>query len=589
VALCAVVALLTGAFAPTLAYAEGWAILSGIVRDASDGVPIVRARVTAGGALSTSYVDGSYSMYLRVPTGVPSVESEVTFQAFGYRPRTITVTAELDATPQRNVRLTPRPRFVVSGVVRDAGGAPIANASVFLRDEEFYNRFTQATDENGGFSFTNLPPGRYHVELAAMCHEARTATVVVASQNETLDLSLERAADAFGHTCEEVPVDWVDGATPVALFPPNTPIVLPFPVYFYGRRETVLYPFSQGFVTFAPAVVDGTNLPLPDPSAPLAALLPFWDALYPGHVKAATIGTAPDRTFVLQFRRFLLDWDLSRIGFEILLHERDSSIVFQYRGEPGYTDGRGATIGIQNHDGSDAFQLGYLDRIVRDGLAVRLTPPRLDRDGDGIPEQIDRCPAVPDPDQRDLDGDGFGNACDDFDGTLRPTYVQLHRSTSAERPNGRIELDGEVLLNGTDDSVATPDGLTIHVTDALQLDEKVEWTGPECRATGHGRVRCRRTRAPRHTAELTTLPSSVAGGRSVHLKVRLVRLGIGAPFVGPLRVAIAADPRTPGSGVDRVGTATDCFARTYGLECTRGREGSASRAFLAEPPAAIFE
>ena len=40
-----------------------------------------------------------------------------------------------------------------------------------------------------------------------------------------------------------------------------------------------------------------------------------------------------------------------------------------------------------------------------------------DTDGDGIGDATDNCPAVPNPDQRDLDGDRFGNACDpDIDG-----------------------------------------------------------------------------------------------------------------------------------------------------------------------------
>jgi hypothetical protein len=35
-----------------------------------------------------------------------------------------------------------------------------------------------------------------------------------------------------------------------------------------------------------------------------------------------------------------------------------------------------------------------------------------DSDGDGVPDYLDNCVAVPNPDQLDSDGDGYGNACD---------------------------------------------------------------------------------------------------------------------------------------------------------------------------------
>ncbi|MEY2512138.1 MAG: hypothetical protein QOE26_2901 [Verrucomicrobiota bacterium] len=42
--------------------------------------------------------------------------------------------------------------------------------------------------------------------------------------------------------------------------------------------------------------------------------------------------------------------------------------------------------------------------------SFELTPP-VDTDGDGIPDAIDNCPATPNPDQADSNGDGVGDAC----------------------------------------------------------------------------------------------------------------------------------------------------------------------------------
>src|SRR5207245_519541 len=47
-----------------------------------------------------------------------------------------------------------------------------------------------------------------------------------------------------------------------------------------------------------------------------------------------------------------------------------------------------------------------------------------DRDNDGIPDNLDNCPTVPNGDQKDMDHDGLGNVCDsDRDGDGVPDAV----------------------------------------------------------------------------------------------------------------------------------------------------------------------
>lgn len=45
---------------------------------------------------------------------------------------------------------------------------------------------------------------------------------------------------------------------------------------------------------------------------------------------------------------------------------------------------------------------------------VTVTANALDRDNDGIPDSVDNCPSIYNPDQLDTDHDGFGDLCDAF-------------------------------------------------------------------------------------------------------------------------------------------------------------------------------
>ncbi len=48
-------------------------------------------------------------------------------------------------------------------------------------------------------------------------------------------------------------------------------------------------------------------------------------------------------------------------------------------------------------------------------MGLQRVPAPVDSDGDGVTDTADNCPTVPNPDQRDTDGDGEGDACDGDD------------------------------------------------------------------------------------------------------------------------------------------------------------------------------
>ena len=77
-----------------------------------------------------------------------------------------------------------------------------------------------------------------------------------------------------------------------------------------------------------------------------------------------------------------------------------------------------------------------------------------DADADGVPDAVDRCPTVADPDQADLDGDDLGDACDgddDADGTQ--DSLDLCPTT----PDPQSDADGDGLGDACDSDACTND------------------------------------------------------------------------------------------------------------------------------------
>lgn len=89
--------------------------------------------------------------------------------------------------------------------------------------------------------------------------------------------------------------------------------------------------------------------------------------------------------------------------------------------------------------GASFFGLGFDNFSARDALAD---------DGDGVPADVDNCTSVPNADQRDTDGDGFGNACDpDFDNNCAVNFIDLGFMKSVffgSDPDADLSGDGNV-------------------------------------------------------------------------------------------------------------------------------------------------
>ena len=82
-----------------------------------------------------------------------------------------------------------------------------------------------------------------------------------------------------------------------------------------------------------------------------------------------------------------------------------------------------------------------------------------DADGDGVDDDLDNCPAVPNPGQENLDGDAAGDACDsDADGDLDPGATDCDdldpsRYAGADEVcNDGIDNDCDTLIDTDDDA-----------------------------------------------------------------------------------------------------------------------------------------
>lgn len=70
-----------------------------------------------------------------------------------------------------------------------------------------------------------------------------------------------------------------------------------------------------------------------------------------------------------------------------------------------------------------------------------------DTDTDGMPDVHDNCVSIANPDQRDVDGNGQGDACDDFD---RDGIMAMHDNCSNLPNTTQIDTDGDGMGDACD-------------------------------------------------------------------------------------------------------------------------------------------
>ena len=158
---------------------------------------------------------------------------------------------------------------------------------------------------------------------------------------------------------------------------------LPFAFEFYGRSATHLCVSSDGFALFdlapCPTYSYHYNELLPSASMPAPALMPLWQELIAdtGEIYAGTLGTAPNRRFVIEWfdRRPYMATD--GFTFELILDEATGRVSFEYADlntiPSSFNNGVLATIGLQAND-SLAGMFSFYTPSVTSGSGIEWTP-----------------------------------------------------------------------------------------------------------------------------------------------------------------------------------------------------------------------
>lgn len=186
----------------------------------------------------------------------------------------------------------------------------------------------------------------------------------------------------------------------------------------------------------------------------------------------------------------------------------------------------------------------------------------IDTDGDGRCDSDDNCPATPNPDQRDLDGDGTGDACDSAD--VGGLSVRLLVLRARQPGRGRVSVRGELFATPTPTLVSDLDdaGVNVIVESLGGHIATVSFMGHECTVSRGRIVVCKGAGG---VGRLTLRPGSARS--FFRLRISGARLTFVPPTAADAPLAVRLQTRA--DLVDRRDEIGDCSERLRGklLRC----------------------
>jgi hypothetical protein len=158
----------------TLVIEQPKGFINGTVKNSSSNLPIEGAAVTSNtGVTSITDSSGSYSLRLGNGTYFLNATKEPEYNYNNTQSAVVFAGTELI----RDIELTPKPVYVLSGKVTNISGSQVSGASVKLVD---YPKYNATTDVAGDYSM-GIPPGTYQVSVSAKGYITSTTALTVSA------------------------------------------------------------------------------------------------------------------------------------------------------------------------------------------------------------------------------------------------------------------------------------------------------------------------------------------------------------------------------------------------------------------------
>jgi len=177
---------------------------------------------------------------------------------------------------------------------------------------------------------------------------------------------------------------------------------------YYGTDYSRLAIANNGLVFSVGTTTRYVNEPITQSPEVHGFIAPYWDDLGTwgeGKVYYQTLGTAPDRTFVVEWvENQHYGHSDSGATFEAILYEGSNNIEFQYKDVDfgnvygatsddfsPFNNGGSATVGIEGPDGTDGLQYSFNEQVIEPGLSILFTFPQSAGTNLYLSEQAPEC------------------------------------------------------------------------------------------------------------------------------------------------------------------------------------------------------